>query len=141
MGGDIVVGDPPPGEQGWEIEIVNADLEHRQVVLSNAAISSSGDTEQFVEIGGKRYSHIVDPQTGLGMQESLTVAIVAPDCLTADGLDTAVAVLGPERGLRLIDATPGAAGLILRLEGTPPRERTYESKRISELRWVEPVGK
>ena len=64
-GGDIVVGDAPPDAKGWKIGI--APLENpttkasRYLSLTNAAVSTSGDTEQYVEIGGKRYSHIVDP--------------------------------------------------------------------------------
>lgn len=102
MGGDIVVSGPPPGKKGWEIEIANAtDPAERQVILSNAAMSSSGDTEQYVEIGGRRYSHIVDPRTGLGLTDRTAVTIIAPNGATADGLSTAISVMGAEKGKAL----------------------------------------
>ncbi len=106
MGGDIVVSDAPPGTKGWEIEIENA-RPHRTEVLANAAVSSSGDVEQFVEIGGKRYSHIVDPRTGLGITDRIAVTIIAPNGTTSDGLSTAVSVLGAVRGKTLANTYPG----------------------------------
>jgi thiamine biosynthesis lipoprotein len=103
IGGDIVVSDAPPGKKGWRIEIPNAAgtesprIEH----FRNVGISTSGDTEQFVEFDGKRYSHIVDPRTGLGLTTRIAVTIVAADGLTSDSLSTAVSVLGAERGRAL----------------------------------------
>lgn len=95
MGGDIVVSNSPPGKSGWEIEVANApDPAKRQMILSNAAVSSSGDTEQYVEINGKRYSHIVDPKTGLGLTERIAVTVVAQNGTTSDGLSTAISVMG-----------------------------------------------
>ena len=69
--GDITVGDAPPGAKGWTVGI--APLENpektpsRYLILANQAVSTSGDAEQYVEIDGKRYSHIVDPRTGFGL--------------------------------------------------------------------------
>lgn len=103
-GGDIVVSAPPPGQDGWKIEVDNAEGATRKPILhfANVAISTSGDTEQFVEIGGKRYSHIVDPRTGQALTDRIAVTIVAPDGLTSDGLSTAVSVLGEEKGQALV---------------------------------------
>lgn len=106
MGGDIVVSDAPPGAKGWEIEIENA-RPLKTEILANAAVSSSGDVEQFVEIDGKRYSHIVDPRTGLGLTDRIAVTIVAPNGTTSDGLSTAVSVLGAVRGKTLARTYPG----------------------------------
>jgi thiamine biosynthesis lipoprotein len=133
--GDIVVGDPPPGRAGWSIGI--APLEppearpHRFLSLAHAAVSTSGDAEQYVEIGGRRYSHIVDPATGLGVVDRCGVTVVAGDGATADGLATAVYVLGPARGLALVEATPGAAARIVR--ATPAGEQTIVSERFPLL--------
>lgn len=116
-GGDVAVGDPPPGEPGWRVGIApldNPDKEPtRFLLLKNYAVSTSGDSEQFAVIDGKRYSHIVDPKTGLGLLGSMSVTVIAPRGITSDSLDTAIRVLGPEKGMKLIEETPGAAGLIV----------------------------
>lgn len=108
-GGDIVVSDPPPGRDGWRIAIAGAPS--RNFSLRNAAVSTSGDAEQHVQIKGVRYSHIVDPRTGLGVVGHSSVTVVAPNGTLADALATAAGVLGPERGLELVDSFEGAAAL------------------------------
>ena len=116
--GDIVVGDPPPGRPGWTIGIAPLEAPDappsRFLSLRRAAVSTAGDAERFVVIDGRRYAHIVDPKTGLGVVSRSSVTVIAPDGATADALDTAVFVLGPERGLKLIEETPGVAALIVR---------------------------
>jgi len=103
-GGDIVVGEPPPGERGWKIELPeNAATEQRSLTLSNAAVSTSGDTEQFVEIDGKRYSHVVDPRTGIGLTDRVAATVMAKDGITSDSLSTAACVMGPEKGRQLVE--------------------------------------
>ena len=129
--GDIVVSDPPPGRPGWIIAVAPLQPEPsggegRTILLKNAAVSTSGDAEQFAEIDGIRYSHIVDPKTGLGLTERRSVTVIAPDGATADGLDTAACILGPDEGLALIESTPGAAGLFVQL--TPSGQQIRESK-------------
>jgi len=119
--GDMMAGDPPPGEPGWRIEVAASDAPAAPpgqiVFLKNSAIGTSGDLFQHVEIEGVRYSHIVDPHTGLGLTDHSLVSVLGPDCTTADSLATAVSVLGPERGLRLIEDTPGFAVRIVRQPG------------------------
>jgi thiamine biosynthesis lipoprotein len=133
--GDIGVSDPPPGATGWKIGI--APLEKpdgppsRYLLLSNAAVTTSGDAFQHVEIAGRRYSHIVDPKTGMGLTRPMSVTVIARDCITADSLATAVCVLGPEDGLRLIERTPEAAALIV--HGEKGQSRTEVSRRLNAL--------
>src|SRR5579862_5301967 len=93
MGGDIVVSDPPPGSKGWEILVPNAGIDHApdKLYFANQAISTSGDTEQFVVIGGVRYSHVVDPHTGQALTSRVQVTVIAPDGLTSDPLCKAIA--------------------------------------------------
>ena len=107
MGGDIVVSKSPQGTDGWEIEVAG-----KPMALANKAVSSSGDTEQFVEIGGKRYSHIVDPRTGLGLTNRIAVTIIAPNGVTSDGLATAISVLGEAKGRALLKSYPGVTAYI-----------------------------
>jgi thiamine biosynthesis lipoprotein len=100
-GGDIVVGDAPPDALGWSIEVVgDAATTSRTPWLVNAAISTSGDTEQYVEIDGMRYSHVVDPRTGLGLTQRYVATVIARDGMTSDALSTAATVMG-EEGKRL----------------------------------------
>jgi thiamine biosynthesis lipoprotein len=115
--GDIAVGSPPPGTKGWRVSIGNPTAgapAARALLLKNAAVSTSGDTEQFVEIGGVRYSHIVNPRTGLGLTNHLQVTVVARHATDSDSLATTVCVLGVERGLKLIESQRNTAALILR---------------------------
>ena len=119
--GDMAAGDAPPGLPGWRIEVAALDAEGapppRIVHLANRGIATSGDVFQKVEIDGKRYSHIVDPHTGLGLTDHSLVTVIAPDCFTANCYTTSASVVGPERGLKLIDETPGIAGLLVRKPG------------------------
>ena len=117
-GGDIAVGDAPPGTKGWTVGI--ASLEHpsarpqRFLLLHNAAVSTSGDAEQYVEIDGKRYSHIVDPRTGLGLVGRMSVTVVGPNGSTVDPLTKVVAVLGTEKGYAILDPIKGVSALSVR---------------------------
>ncbi len=116
-GGDVGLGDPPPGTPGWRIAVASLDPKERPTVflnLSNCGVATSGDTWQFVEIDGRRYSHIIDPRTGIGLTDHSSVTVIAPDAMTADALASALSVLGPKEGLALADATPGVAALVVR---------------------------
>jgi thiamine biosynthesis lipoprotein len=134
-GGDIVVSRPPPGKRGWLIGIAPLEFNGKPpddyLLLSDAAVSTSGDREQYVEIGGVRYSHIIDPRTGLGVTARSSVTVVAPTGIVADSLATAVSVLGPERGLELINSTAGASGIINQAKGDGVL--TFHSKRWKEI--------
>ena len=68
-GGDLSLGDPPTGRNGWVVKIGNSNNTHLpHLNLSNCSVATSGDLEQFVEFEGKRYSHILDSKTGFGSQ-------------------------------------------------------------------------
>jgi FAD:protein FMN transferase len=115
--GDIAVSRPPPGKSGWRIELPSLDETNAPpqfISLHDGAVSTSGDTFQFVELDGKRYSHIIDPRTGIGLTDHSVVNIIAPDCTTADSLATAISVLGPETGLSLVRDTPGVRARVMR---------------------------
>src|SRR5439155_8618517 len=107
VSGDLAFGDPPPGRRGWKIGV-----QTRVVELCNAAVSTSGDAEQHLDAGGKRYSHILDPATRMGSTRQMTVTVVARRGIDADSLSTAVSVLGPERGMELIETRPDAAAVL-----------------------------
>jgi thiamine biosynthesis lipoprotein len=95
-GGDIVVGDPPPGRSGWRVETPSASraFSERAANLRHSALATSGPTAQFVVIDGVRYSHVIDPRTGLGVTNHVTARVIAEDAATADALATALTVIG-----------------------------------------------
>lgn len=126
--GDVVCSAAPPGEQGWKIGLAplteSAGPPSRYVWLVDQSLTTSGDAFQFVEINGTRYSHIVDPKTGLGLTSRSSVTVIARDGTTADSLATAVCVLGPEQGLKLIEKSAGTAALIVRAEADDVKKYT-----------------
>lgn len=93
LSGDLCLGDPPPDRGSWTIEI-EPGIGRRKLSLTNVCVSTSGDREQALEIGGKRYSHIVDPRTGQALTSPIGVTVIARDGMTADSLATALSVTG-----------------------------------------------
>jgi thiamine biosynthesis lipoprotein len=129
-GGDIAVSAAPPGEAGWKVAIAPLPNDEAApgpyMLLENAAVSTSGDAEQFVEIDGKRYSHIVDPRTGLGLVGRMSATVVARNGISADSMTKVVAVLGAEKGFPIIESVPGASA---RLERKDDRGRRISMSR------------
>jgi thiamine biosynthesis lipoprotein len=115
--GDLAFSNAPPDEPGWRVGLDSFDSPGspftRILSLSNAAVSTSGPDEQNVIIGGVRYSHIIDPATGLGLTRPITVTVVAQRGIDADCFATAISVLGAARGLSFIAKQPTASALIL----------------------------
>ena len=103
-GGDIVAGDAPPGKAGWRVALIGLgdDAKPQLLRLANGAVATSGDLYQFLEVDGTRYSHIVDPRSGSALTEQRLVHVLALDAMSADSLSTAISVLGPSKGLRLV---------------------------------------
>ncbi|MCE9660372.1 MAG: FAD:protein FMN transferase [Burkholderiales bacterium] len=101
MGGDIVCGAAPRGSEGWEIEVGGTIRR-----VHDRAVATSGDAEQHVDIDGVRYSHVVDPRTGLGLTTRVVVTITAEDGATADALAKAFG-LRPESAPELLARFPG----------------------------------
>ena len=132
--GDISLGEPPPGERGWKIAVAATDSTTNQasrvLFLRNCGVSTSGDAEQFIEIRGKRYSHIVNPKTGLGFTERIQATVLAPNATQSDSFATAVCVLGAQRGLRFIESQPDTAVFIVAKSFTT--NVTFESKKFHQ---------
>ncbi len=114
--GDLALGDSPPGQpEGWKVDIEHKKGTPQSFHLKNQGISTSGDTVQWIEIDGHRYSHIVDPRTGLGLEHAPVATVIAPTATLSDALATAACILGekakilpvyPVSDLRLILTTP-----------------------------------
>lgn len=134
-GGDIAVSAAPPDAEGWTVGI--APLEDpennpkRYLLLHDMAVSTSGDFEQHVEIDGKRYSHIVDPKTGIGLIGRQSVTVVARRGIDSDSLTKVVSVWGPKRALEFIEKMPGIAAYVVRK--TDDGEETFQSKGFPKL--------
>ena len=135
--GDIVVGDPPPDHDAWRIGIRSLDVVMANdpdkpltgsVPLIQGAISTSGDTQQAVNIDGVRYSHIVDTKTALGLTHRIAVTVIGPDATTTDSYATTVSVLGKERGLAFIESKPGVECLILEADDAGTITETRSSR-------------
>ena len=132
--GDISIGDPPPGKSGWLIAVAPLDAKgpaSRHLLVSNVGVSTSGDELQHALIDGKRYSHVVNPHTGIALGDHISSTIIGPDCTSTDGMGTAVSVLGPRAGVELIDRLPGTAAFVARQEGD--KVAKYESRRFHEF--------
>jgi thiamine biosynthesis lipoprotein len=114
--GNMALGAAPPGRAGWSVGVELPDasgrLDARYLTLADRAVSTSGSLFQFVEIDGTRYSHIVDPRTGLGLTHQRQVTVLAADAATADWLSTACTILPVRRALALA-RREGAECLIL----------------------------
>ena len=117
-GGDLALGDPPPGRKGWKIEIGGRKHPNLPTLeLANCAVATSGDVEQFVEVEGKRYSHIIDPRTGIGLATRLQVTVVAPSGMQSDSLASALTALGPEKGTALVKKLAGVQAYFVQRQG------------------------
>jgi len=113
-GGDILVAQSPPEEKGWKITV--GLFEHsrykKELFLENTAIASSGDLYQFLEVEGIRYSHIVNPVTGMGVTGQRRSTVIGPDAAVADALASALCVVPCKQVQKLITAFDGYQALV-----------------------------
>lgn len=116
IGGDILAGAAPPNRSGWRVSIGSGTLQDRDtttILLKQAAITTSGDTYRFLEYQGKRYSHIMDPRSGLGLRHFVRATVWAPEGYQADALTKVFSVAGMRKSQRLIKRFPGVKLLLL----------------------------
>lgn len=99
-GGDLLLGDAPPGRPGWEVSVPTPHGDST-LVLHDVAISTSGPSAQHVLIGGVAYSHVIDPRSGRPLTSDFETTVLHPDPATADALSTTITVLGPGPGTAL----------------------------------------
>jgi len=118
-GGDLKAMGKKHGEL-WQIAIRHPrDRERVLAVIpvSNVCVVTSGDYERFFEVEGVRYHHILDPRTGYPSTGCMSATVTGPDAAGADALATALAVLGPEAGLALIEGVPRFEALLVGMDG------------------------
>jgi len=120
IGGEIIAAGHRQDGRPWRIGINRPqpdaafDEVYKVVDLHNQAFATSGDYRSFFEVNGVRYSHEIDPRTGYPVSNSVaSVSIITETCTMADGLATAVMVMGAARGLDLINRLAGVEGLII----------------------------
>jgi FAD:protein FMN transferase len=120
IGGEVFASGKTRDGTPWKIGIntpksdAPADEVYKTLDLSDKAVATSGDYRNFIEINGVRYSHILDPRTGYPITNHVaSVTILSDNCTFADGLATAVMVLGPVAGLDLINRLDNTEGLII----------------------------
>lgn len=120
LGGNIFALGSAPGNKNWGIGVYDPREKDKLLYtfrLTNKAISTSGNYERFFEIGGKRYSHIINPVTGEPCMGIVSVTVVSGSAEKADALSTAISVMGEEKGLNLAKAIKDIEVLILKEDG------------------------
>lgn len=119
-GGDLVVFGTQENGRPWRIGIANPldrDKTFAWLDTTEQAVVTSGDYENYIEVDGRRLSHILDPRTGWPVEELRSVTIVCPDGELADALATGVSVLGVEKGLALVDRLNGVEAMLVDASG------------------------
>ncbi|MFC4701676.1 FAD:protein FMN transferase [Glaciecola siphonariae] len=121
IGGEMRVAGKKPGQQDWLVAIEKPITSERAIqrILSigDNAIASSGDYRNYFEEAGVRFSHLIDPKTAYPIQHNLVaVSVIAPTCIEADGLATALIVMGAEEGRALAERA-GISALFITKEG------------------------
>jgi thiamine biosynthesis lipoprotein len=129
--GDIAAGDAPPNEAGWKVGLAPLNPDDPPTIfvsLVNQAISTSGEARQHLIVDGKRYSHLIDPRTGNPLTGRMSTTVIAPRSTDADALASAVAVLGPEQGFKLIEGRKDVSAYIVRADDDGANLKTYVSE-------------
>jgi thiamine biosynthesis lipoprotein len=121
IGGEMRLSGKKPNEQDWVVAIEKPISQQRAIqrtiVIGNNAIATSGDYRNYYEEDGQRFSHLIDPKTAYPIQHNLVaVTVVAPSSMEADGLATALIVMGPETGKELAERENIAALFITKDE-------------------------
>lgn len=121
IGGEMRLKGTKANKQDWLVAIEKPTVNERQVQsiinIGDNAIASSGDYRNYYEESGRRYSHLIDPTTGFPIQHNLvSVSVVSSSSITADGLATALIVLGKDRGFEVAEKN-NIAALFITKEG------------------------
>ena len=128
----MTLGDAPPRSPGWKIAVDDPDSSrHKYLMLHNLGIGTSGDAYQHVDVNGRRYSHVVNPSDGMGVSNSLSTTVLAPDGITADALALGLSILPVSEALRVADSIEGVSVTLLRRVGSEVRH--FSSRRFPRV--------
>ncbi len=151
LGGNIYALGSPPGKDGWSIGIrdpLGSGETIGSILIKDEAVATSGNYENFVEIDGKRYGHIIDPRSGRPVEDILSVTIIAPTALASDALSTGLFILGSEHSAKILKGLPRVKAIFAEPDGETILYTTFGNlKRIllpenaQTIRSKEPVGK
>jgi thiamine biosynthesis lipoprotein len=105
----------PPGKKAWNVGIKNPDSPEQLLgvlEVDEGSVSTSAQYANALRVGPRQYGHILDPRTLQPSEGALSVTVVSPDGTLADALSKVGFVLGPTRGLAVVDSFPGMAAVI-----------------------------
>ncbi|MDH4460983.1 MAG: FAD:protein FMN transferase [Flectobacillus sp.] len=114
--GDLTTWGKQPDGKEWTVGIADPTIRDRSfssICISNMAIATSGNYEKYVVIGGKKYSHTIDPKTGFPVTGIKSATIICPNAELADAMATPIMVMGVAVGLDLVNQLPNMACIIV----------------------------
>ena len=126
--GDLTAWGFQPNGKPWTIGIANPDMPNdafSYLEISDKAIATSGNYEKFITIDGKKYSHTIDPKTGLPITGIKSVTVISNNAEFADAMATPIAVMGIEKGLFLVNQLPNLHCIVI-----DENNKIYTSKNI-----------
>jgi thiamine biosynthesis lipoprotein len=127
--GDLTTWGLQPNGQKWTIGLANPDATEdilSYMAITDMAVATSGNYEKFVMLGGKKYSHTIDPRTGLPVSGIKSVTIITTNAEIADALATPVTIMGVQAGLNMINQLKDVEAVII-----DDSNRVYTSKNIT----------
>jgi thiamine biosynthesis lipoprotein len=108
FGGEVGAAGPPPHAQAWRVALDDGASATQTIMLVDSVASTSGPTEQFIEVNGQRYSHVIDPRSRRGLTHPVAATVIASRGMTADAYSTAITVLDSAQRVAFIAAHPHA---------------------------------
>ncbi|REL39044.1 FAD:protein FMN transferase [Rhodohalobacter sp. SW132] len=134
-GGDISAGDPPPGRSAWDVAVpkggISETSDYITLSLSGKTLTTSGDMYQFMEIDGTRYSHIINPKTGIGSADQIQATVISSNGMYADAFASVLTMMAPEDGIELIEKFEETEAILFMEENGEIRE--WRTSGISEI--------
>ena len=127
--GDLTAWGYQPNGKPWTIGIADPDTKRQAfsfLEITNTSIATSGNYEKFVFIDGKKYSHTIDPKTGLPVRGIKSVTIICPNAEIADAMATPVMIMGIKTGLDMLNQIKGIAGIVI-----DDNDKIYTTKNIN----------
>ena len=127
--GDLTAWGYQPNGKPWTIGIADPDTKSQAfsfLEITNTSIATSGNYEKFILIDGKKYSHTIDPKTGLPVRGIKSVTIICPNAEIADAMATPVMIIGIKTGLNMLNQMKGIAGIII-----DDNDKIYTTKNIN----------